>query len=208
MDARYIARRNAIDLPSLEHFQDYVQTYHDLCDVFVEAGVRVDVSVPCQHALSHFHYAIHQFSSPNGLCLSITESKHIPTAKDTWQRSSKNNLMAQMVKTIQQMDRMSALHWHFEENGMLDGFTYSPTFGNHTNHKSHMPMDNSEEHENEDEAAVSGGAEDVSEFDVQLATRACVCIHTLLVHYSFTSRTLRMQLPIVAPCPCSTHQAA
>ena len=208
MNACYIARRNAIDSPSLEHFREYVQTYHDLRDVFVEAGVRVDVSVPRQHALSHFHHAIQQFGSPNGLCSSITESKHIPTAKDTWRRSSKNNPIGQMVKTIQRMDKMSALHQRFEENGMLDGFAFSPKFGNHTNHKLHMVTDDSEEHENEDEAAVSSGVEEMSEFDVQLATRACTCIHTLLVCHLFTSCTLRMWLPIAAPCPCSVHQAA
>ncbi|KAF8257651.1 hypothetical protein EI94DRAFT_1708769 [Lactarius quietus] len=161
MDTCYIACQNAIDLPSLEHFQGYVQTYHDLHDVFIEAGVCVDVAVPRQHALSHFHHAIHQFSSSNGLCLSITKSKHIPATKDTWQRSSKNNAMGQMVRTIQWMDRMSLLHQHFKECGMLDGFTFSPKFGNSTNDMSHMPTDNLEERENEEEGVVCSGSEDV-----------------------------------------------
>ncbi|KAF8262141.1 hypothetical protein EI94DRAFT_1773267 [Lactarius quietus] len=161
MDACYIARWNAIDLPSLKCFQDHVQTFHQLRDVFIEAGVRVEISFPHQHALSHFYHAIHQFSSPNGLCSSITESKHILATKDTWRRSSKNNPMGQMVRTIQRMDKMLVLRRCFEEGGMLDGFAFSPKFGNTTNDMSHMPMDDSEEHENEDEAIVSGGAEDV-----------------------------------------------
>ncbi|KAF8256689.1 hypothetical protein EI94DRAFT_1774920 [Lactarius quietus] len=154
MDACYIACRNAIDSPSLKRFWDHIQTFHQLRDVFIEAGVRVKISFPCQHALSHFYHAIHQLGSPNGLCSSITESKHIPATKDTWRRSSKNNPMGQMVRTIQRMDKMS-------EGGMLDSFAFSPKFGNTTNDMSHMPMDDSEEHENEDEAIISGGAEDM-----------------------------------------------
>ena len=88
MDACYIARRNAIDSPSLERFQDCVQTYRDLCTVFLEAGLNINLSVPHQHALSHFYQGIHLFGSPDGLCSSITESKHIEAVKKTWRRSS------------------------------------------------------------------------------------------------------------------------
>ncbi|KAF8274535.1 hypothetical protein EI94DRAFT_1768740 [Lactarius quietus] len=195
MDACYIAHWNAIDLPSLKHVWGYVQTYHDfcylpnhnndLCDVFIEAGVHVDVAVPHQHALSHFYHTIHQFGSPNGLCSSITKSKHIPTTKDTWQRSSKNNAMGQMVRTIQWIDKMLLLHQHFKECGMLDGFTFSPKFGNSTNDMSHVPTDDSEEHENEEVAAVCSGSEDSYTIYSLLKLSECgypLWLHALAAH--------------------------
>ncbi|KAF8260212.1 hypothetical protein EI94DRAFT_1611715, partial [Lactarius quietus] len=85
MDACYIARRNAINSTSLKYFRECVEAYHELRVIFVETGVCSSLSMPRQHALKHFHHAIHLFGSPNGLCSSITESKHIDSVKDTWQ---------------------------------------------------------------------------------------------------------------------------
>jgi hypothetical protein len=187
MDACYIARRNAIDSSSLEHFQDCVRTYHDLCTIFLEAGLNIKLSVPRQHALSHFYQGIHLFGSPNGLCSSITESKHIEAVKKTWRRSSRYRALTQMLRTIQHMDKMQALQRRFEANGMLRGFGFSPDFGNMMDHDTDtILMDDSEEHEDEDEAVVSGESKDVSEFDVQLAARnRAYCPHISKVpHHS------------------------
>ena len=175
MDACYIACQNVIDSPSLERFQDCVQTYRDLRTVFLEAGLNINLSVPHQHALSHFYQGIHLFGSPNGLCSSLTESKHIEVVKKTWCRSSHYRALTQMLRTIQCMDKMWALQRRFEANGMLRGFGFSPNFGNTTNHDADMIlMDDSEQNEAEDEVVVSGESKDVSEFNVQLAARACV----------------------------------
>ena len=48
MDTCYITRRNVIDSPALEWFQDCVQTYCDLHTVFLEAGLNINLSVPHQ----------------------------------------------------------------------------------------------------------------------------------------------------------------
>ena len=84
MDACYIARRNAITGPALQHFQSCVEKFHALWNIFIESGVRTPISLPCQHALNHYFYAIQLFGSPNGLCSSITESKHIKAVKEPW----------------------------------------------------------------------------------------------------------------------------
>jgi glycerol-3-phosphate O-acyltransferase len=128
MDACYIARRNAINSPSLEHLREAVENFHQLRSVFIEAGVRTAISLPRQHALKHFYHAIHLFGSPNGLCSSITESKHIEEVKKTWRRSSRYQALMQMLRTLQRMDKMSALHQHFEGSGMLEGFCYGASF--------------------------------------------------------------------------------
>jgi hypothetical protein len=72
--------------PSLEHLREAVENFHQLRSVFIEAGVRTAISLPRQHALKHFYHAIHLFGSPNGLCSSITESKHIEEVKKTWRQ--------------------------------------------------------------------------------------------------------------------------
>jgi hypothetical protein len=175
MDACYIARRNAIDSLSLEHFRDCVQTYHNLRTIFLEAGLHIKLSVPCQHALSHFYQGIHLFGSPNGLCLSITESKHIRIVKIPWRMSSRYQALTQMLRTIQRMEKMQALCRRLKDNGMLQGFVFSPKFGNTTNHDANMPLGDLEE--DEDEADISGESQDASEFDVQLATKTCAYLH-------------------------------
>ncbi|KAH9037571.1 hypothetical protein EDB84DRAFT_1249514, partial [Lactarius hengduanensis] len=61
------------------------------------------------------------FGSPNGLCSSITESKHIRAVKEPWRRSNRYHALTQMLKTILRMDRMTGLHWCLEDSGALRG---------------------------------------------------------------------------------------
>jgi len=81
LKACYIACRNAISEPVLQQFRECTDRF--LHEVFIEAGVRASISLPCQHALvSHYYALIKLFGSPNGLCSSITESKHIKSVKE------------------------------------------------------------------------------------------------------------------------------
>jgi hypothetical protein len=168
IDACYIARRNAIDSASHEHLQDCVQTYYQLRTIFLDAGIRTTVSILRQHALMHFYHAIRLFGSPNGLCSSITKSKHIQAVKQPWHQSSRYNALAQMLRTLPRMDKMMALYRHFKHCGMLRGFGWE------TNFDTNVPLDESEEHEDEleDEAVVFGEPKDESKFDVTLTTRS------------------------------------
>lgn len=125
MDVCYIARHNAITAPALEHFHESIENFHELRNIFIEAGVRDSISLPCQHALKHFYRSIHLFSSPNGLCSSITESKHIKAVKEPWRRSSRYQALIQMLRTLVQMDQMAALRRVFLDCGMLAGTTSS-----------------------------------------------------------------------------------
>jgi len=84
MDACYIAHCNAITAPALEHFCECVENVHKLWNIFIKAGVLDSVSLPHQHAFKHFYHAIQLFGSSNGLCSSITESKHIKAVKEPW----------------------------------------------------------------------------------------------------------------------------
>ena len=83
-------------------------------------GVWTGFNLPHQHALVHYAKAIHLFGAPNGLCSSITESKHI-NVKDPWQWSSHFDALGQMLLTNQQIDRLAAARADFMAQGMLQG---------------------------------------------------------------------------------------
>lgn len=61
------------------------------------------------------------FGSPNGLCSSITESKHIKAVKEPWRRSNHYNALGQMLLTNQRNDKLAASTVDFAARGMLDG---------------------------------------------------------------------------------------
>ena len=119
INACYIARRNALDTLSLQQFTNFVYDFHKLHNIFIQSGVRADISLPHQHALTHYAHLIRLFGSPNGLCSSITESKHIKAVKEPWRRSSRFKALAQMLHAIVRMEKMAALRRTFNHLGML-----------------------------------------------------------------------------------------
>ncbi|KAG1903541.1 uncharacterized protein F5891DRAFT_1185154 [Suillus fuscotomentosus] len=64
---------------------------------------------------------IRLFGAPNGLCSSITESKHIKAVKEPWRCSSRFKALGQMLLTNQHLDKVAAAHADFEACGMLCG---------------------------------------------------------------------------------------
>ena len=125
MDACYIACQNAISSLALEHLHTCVGNFHALHNIFIESGVRATISLPCQHALHHYYQSIKLFSSPNGLCSSIMESKHIKAVKEPWQCSSKYNALHQMLRTLSHLKNLAFLHQKLTMQGLLTGTTSS-----------------------------------------------------------------------------------
>jgi hypothetical protein len=123
MEICYIARRNAITEPELVRLETELIKFKKLRIVFVELGVRSAISLPRQHALSHYSRGIRLFGSPNGLCSSITESKHIKAVKEPWRRSSRFEALYQMLRTICRMESLAALSTALKHEGLLDGST-------------------------------------------------------------------------------------
>jgi hypothetical protein len=97
MDACYILRQNSITSTALSTARDFVKRFHELRTVFITEGVRTSISLPCQHVLTHYLTSIPLFGSPNGLCSSITESKHIKAAKEPWRHSNRFKALVQML---------------------------------------------------------------------------------------------------------------
>jgi hypothetical protein len=203
MDACYIARRNAITGPALEHFRSCVNKFHTLRNIFIEAGVRASISLPRQHALFHYFYAIHLFGSPNGLCSSITESKHIKAVKEPWRRSSRYRALIQMLRTLVRMDKMAAIRRTFSKMGMLAGTTASYMARHKTEDGKIEDLDDDEtqsclDEDNEDnednDGGPTAGSPSGAMSEVKLAAKSGM-FHFLPVHPSVIKNFCRTSIP-------------
>ena len=125
LDFCYIARRNTISTEDLSNLQDALTCFHQYRDIFIRTGIRTDISLPRQHSLVHYFHSIHLFGSPNGLCSSITESKHIKAVKEPWRRSSRYRALVQMLCTISWLNELAAACRVFTKQGIMEGTTSS-----------------------------------------------------------------------------------
>lgn len=99
-----------------------LEKFHTHRTIFQDVGIQPDgFSLPRQHALDHYVEGIELFGSPNGVCSSITESKHIRAVKRPWRRSSKYKPLAQILQINQRLDKLAAARVHFQSHGMLGG---------------------------------------------------------------------------------------
>ncbi|KAF8443671.1 hypothetical protein L210DRAFT_3643262 [Boletus edulis BED1] len=71
--------------------------------------------------MKHYPALIRQYGAPNGLCSSITESKHIKAVKQPYRRTNRHNALGQMLVCNQRLDKLVAIHTDFKEQGMLKG---------------------------------------------------------------------------------------
>ncbi|KIM64440.1 hypothetical protein SCLCIDRAFT_23455 [Scleroderma citrinum Foug A] len=100
----------------------------------------------------HYRHLIQQFGAPNGLCSSITESKHIKAVKKPWRHSNRFEALGQMFTTNQRLDKLAAARVDFESCRMLDGSVLSaalqdvnPLHGEHDD--THEDLDNVDDDE-------------------------------------------------------------
>jgi len=118
----YIIRQEIITDDTLKQLSDALHRFYHYRQIFQETGVRFNgFALPRQHSLSHYDMLIRMFGAPNGLCSSITESKHIKAVKEPWRRSSKFNALGQMLLTNQCLDKLAASRTDFTQRGMLHG---------------------------------------------------------------------------------------
>ncbi|KAG1747268.1 uncharacterized protein EDB91DRAFT_1235985 [Suillus paluster] len=119
-------------LPAIEGHvpMDVVRTFHAFlefcylvwCNIIMESTL-----VQIQDALNRFHHyrkifeSMGVFGAPNGLCSSITKTKHIKAVKEPWRRSSRYKALGQMLVTNQRLDKLAASHIDFKSHGMLNG---------------------------------------------------------------------------------------
>ena len=120
IDVCYIVRRAEITESALAELETALKRFHEYRQVFQILGVRPDgFSLPRQHSLIHYLHHIMEFGAPNGLCSSITESRHITAVKKPWRRSSRYKALGQMLTTNQRLDKLAAARVDFWSRGML-----------------------------------------------------------------------------------------
>ncbi|KAF8801821.1 hypothetical protein BYT27DRAFT_7309117 [Phlegmacium glaucopus] len=149
MEFCYLVRRSVLDEDDLVAIDAAVADFHRDCVVFDD--VRPDgYSLPRQHSLVHYTFMIREFGAPNGLCSSITESKHIKAVKEPWRRSSHFEALGQMILTNQRLDKLAAARVDFKARGML----LAPVFGELVEPEPPPPQTLNEE--DDDGGAVDG----------------------------------------------------
>ena len=121
LDFCYLVRWSSIDEDVLVQIDDAVNRFHDERQIFIDLGIHDNFLLPRQHSLLHYRSLIQMFGAPNGICSSITESKHIKAVKEPWHHSSKNNALGQMLLTNQHLDKLAAAWVEFSNCGMLEG---------------------------------------------------------------------------------------
>jgi len=126
----YLVRRDCITETTLEEISAALANFHRQRVIFKQTGVRIDFNLPRQHSLDHYHRNIQLFGAPNGLCSSITESKHIKAVKEPWRRSSHFHALGQMLITNQRLDKLSASRVDFISRALLFGVpAFKPNVG-------------------------------------------------------------------------------
>ncbi|KAG7085821.1 hypothetical protein E1B28_003359 [Marasmius oreades] len=123
MECCYIARKNSLTTDDLATFELHRSRFYMYRQIFVTTGVRDDTSLPRQHSLQHYPRSIRLFGSPNGLCSSITESKHIKAVKEPWRRSNRFNALRQMLQIISRGEKLQGLWAKLKKRGWMIGST-------------------------------------------------------------------------------------
>ena len=115
---------------TLDCLDNALKRFHEYRKIFQLLGVRdptsAGLSLPRQHTLTHYRRHIKNFGAPNGLCSSITESKHISAVKRPWRCSSRYNPINQIMQTNRRADNLSVARANFTASGMLSHPTWQP----------------------------------------------------------------------------------
>ncbi|KAF8806795.1 hypothetical protein BYT27DRAFT_7256797 [Phlegmacium glaucopus] len=99
----YLAQRSDFDRNTLDTLNNALHHFHTYCE----------------HSLVHYRVNIQDFGAPNGLCSSITESRHITAVKKPWRRSSRFEALGQMLITNQRLDKLAAAQADFIAHEIL-----------------------------------------------------------------------------------------
>ncbi|KAI6094447.1 hypothetical protein EDD16DRAFT_1503146 [Pisolithus croceorrhizus] len=127
LEFTYLVRRNVITEETLVTIEDVINCFHKHREIFRESGTVQTFSLPRQHAMKHYPDLICLFGAPNGLCTSITESKHIDAVKDPYRRTNRNKPLGQMLIINQRLDKLAASRRDFSRRGMLEGSCLTAT---------------------------------------------------------------------------------
>ena len=114
----YLVRRNVLTAKDLDDLDEILARFYRYREIFKTEGVVTTFSLPRQHAMKHYRQLIQWFGTPNGLCSSITESKHMKAVKRPYWRTNKYQALDQMLLINQHLDKLAASCIDFEHHGI------------------------------------------------------------------------------------------
>ncbi|KAK1233232.1 hypothetical protein PQX77_003616 [Marasmius sp. AFHP31] len=142
LDFCYLVRRNDFNEGTIHDIQHAIERFHHHRQIFVDLGLRNNLSIPHLHSMIHYPSLILDFGAPNGVCSSITESRHITAVKKPWRRSNRHNALSQILLTNQRLDKLAAKRSELTERGLIPRL-YAPTLPNlfESGQDDHGPVD-------------------------------------------------------------------
>ncbi len=154
----HLVWRAVLDEDDLVAIDNALARYHAERQIFQDEGIVNTFSLPRQHSMVHYRHLIQEFAAPNGLCSSITESKHIKAVKEPWRRSSRFEALRQMLIINEHLDKLAVMCVYFHVRGMLAGTWFDPP----------LPIDRppSEEQHQKDDEDDDGSDVDVPRRDI------------------------------------------
>ncbi|KAI5991334.1 hypothetical protein EDC04DRAFT_2531043, partial [Pisolithus marmoratus] len=111
----YVIQQNILTAKDLNNLDEVLAWFYWYCEVFKALGVVTTFSLPQQHALKHYKQLIQLFGTPNGLCLSITELKHVKAVKKPYWHMNGYCALGQMLLINQCLDKLAASWVDFEK---------------------------------------------------------------------------------------------
>lgn len=191
----YIVRRSVITTEDLVKLEELLTKFHEEREIFRTEGVRPDgFNLPRQHALNHYRISIRKFGAPNGLCSSITESRHITAIRKPWRRSNRFKALGQMLLTNQRLDKLHACGVDFQARGMLDGSVWGLPA---------VAEPNNQRRRKDDDEDDDGGAVDDKDVigEVKLAQKPSKCMFSpefRLINFTQVRGISHKLLPLAA----------
>ncbi|KAG2059973.1 hypothetical protein BDR06DRAFT_1062827 [Suillus hirtellus] len=159
----YLVHCNVIMETSLNKIDDTVARFHQYREIFKDTEIVLTFSLPRQHLIKHYNTLIRLFGVPNGLCSSITESKHINAVKELWRRSSRYKALGQMLVTNQRLDKLTASRQDFYACGMLNGTCLTSVL---TTLNAQAPREHDDTGQHEPPVSSPPGEDENEDFDI------------------------------------------
>ncbi|KAJ7802886.1 hypothetical protein B0H14DRAFT_3884342 [Mycena olivaceomarginata] len=108
MDFCYLVRRNAISAPDLTGIKNALDAFHHHRQIFIDCGVRIDISLPRQHSPRPLPSLYSPLRLPQWPLLLNHRVEAYQGRQRAWRRSSRFNALSQMLVTLQRLDKMAA----------------------------------------------------------------------------------------------------
>jgi hypothetical protein len=121
LDFCYTARRAYLTESHLDELDRALAEFQQYRRVFAKREDETGrwITAPRQHSMVHYRHITELFGAPNGLCSSITESKHIVAVKKPYRRTNHHQPLAQMILINQRQEKLVACRHALEKQGLL-----------------------------------------------------------------------------------------